>query len=167
MTITSKLRALALAGAFLATAGAAAASPGKPGAYVDLDYSVIGKPRAGQTLEVELRVTPRSSFDQIRLDFGGSERLALDRSTPETMALFSQKPGVPAVQRVRVVPDGDGLHYLKVRVVTVTDGRSRMRGIAIPIGVGRYDERAGLRVNGTLVDGVAGERALVMSAQQD
>lgn len=164
MTITTSLRTLALVGALVATA---AFADGKPGAYVDISYSVIGTPRAGQPLEVELRVTPKSAFDEIRLDFGVSERLTLDRSVPETMALFAQKPGVAAVQRLRVVPGADGLHYLKVRVVTLSDGRPRMRGIAIPISVGRFDARAQLKVNGTLVDGVAGERAIVMSAQQD
>lgn len=144
---------------------AAAAAGGKPAAKVDLSYTVLGTPRAGQPLEVELRVVPKSQFDEIRLDFGGSERLALDRSTPDTMGLIAQKPGVPALQRVRVVPQGDGLHYLKVRVVTFDEnGRTRMRGIAIPIGVGKYDERAHLRTIGTLVDGVGGERAVVMRA---
>jgi len=143
---------------------AVAFAGGKPAAKVDLSYTILGTPRAGQPLEIELRVEPKTRFDEIRLDFGGSERLALDRSTPDTMGLMSQKPGVPALQRVRVVPQGDGLHYLKVRVVTFVDGRARMRGIAIPIGVGKFDGRAQLKVNGTLVDGVGGERAVVMRA---
>lgn len=148
-----------------AVIGATAHAGGKPTAKVDLSYAILGTPRAGQPLEVELKVTPNSRFDQIRLDFGGSERLALDRSTPDTMALMAQKQGVPATQRVRVVPQGDGLHYLKVRVVTFDEsGRSRMRGIAIPIGVGKYDARAQLKASGTLVDGVGGERAVIMRA---
>lgn len=142
-----------------------ALADGKPTAKVDLSYTVIGTPRVGQPLEIELRVQPKSRFDEIRLDFGGSERLALDRSTPDTMALMAQKPGVPALQRLRVVPQADGLHYLKVRVVTFDEsGRTRMRGIAIPIGVGKFDARAHLKSNGTLVDGVGGERAVVMRA---
>jgi len=164
MNLRHTFRPLALAGACLA---AMALADGKPAAYVDLSYTVSGGARAGHPVEVELKVTPKSEFDEIRLDFGVSERLTLDRSVPETMALIAQKPGVAAVQRLRVVPATDGLHYLKVRVVTLTDGRPRMRGIAIPISVGKYDERANLKVNGTLVDGVAGERAIVMSAQQD
>ena len=151
---------------FATTALAGGASPGKPGAKVDLSYTIIGTPRAGQPLEIELRIVPKSQFDQIRLDFGVSEQLMLDRSTPQSMALVAQKSGVPALQRVRVQPQADGLHYLKVRVVTVTDGRSRMSGIAIPIGVGKYDARAQLKVNGTLVEGVGGERAVVMRAAQ-
>jgi hypothetical protein len=160
---TNMSRTLTLICAVLVS-GAALAG-GKPAAKVDLSYAIVGTPRVGQPLEVELRVTPKSQFDEIRLDFGGSERLALDRATPETMALMAQKPGVPALQRVRVVPQADGLHYLKVRVVTFDEtGRSRMRGIAIPIGVGKYDARAHLKSNGTLVDGVGGERAVVMRA---
>ena len=71
---------------------------------------------------------------------------------------------MPAVQRVRVQPQADGLHYLKVRVVTVSNGHSRMRGVAIPISVGDYDVRKQLKQNGTLVEGVGGERAVVMRA---
>lgn len=156
-------RTLSLICAFALSATAFAG--GKPAAKVDLSYTILGTPRAGQPLEIELKVNPKVQFDEIRLDFGASEKLALDRSTPDTMGLMSQKPGVPAVQRVRVVPQGDGLHYFKVRVVTFDqNGRTRMRGVAIPIGVGKYDARAHLRANGTLVDGVGGERAVVMRA---
>jgi hypothetical protein len=155
------LRATALLFAALA-ATAAAASPGKPGAPVDIGYAVIGTPRAGQPVEVEITYTLRGKVDEVRLDYGTSASLALDRGVPETQALIAQKGGVPAVQRVRVVPQGDGLHYLKVRVVTVADGHSRMRGVAIPIGVGKFDARKQLKQNGTLIEGVGGERAVVM-----
>lgn len=153
--------------ALIAGTAAADIKPvGKPAAKVDVTYTILGVPRAGQPLEIELTVLPKSSFDEIRLDFGASEHLTIDRSTPDTMGLMAQKQGVPAVQRVRVVPQADGLHFFKVRVVTFdANGRSRMRGIAIPIGVGKYDARAHLKSNGTLVDGVGGERAMVMRAQ--
>ena len=141
-------------------------SVGKPGAPVDIVYTVIGTPRAGQPLEIELRITTLGKVDEVRLDYGTSDQMTLDRGTPQTLALIAQKQGVPAVQRVVVLPQADGLHYLKVRVVTVADGRMRMRGIAIPIGVGKYDARAGLRSNGTLIEGVGGERAVVMRASQ-
>jgi hypothetical protein len=158
------LRSLALILASTLAGIAVAASPGKPGAPVDIGYTVIGTPRAGQPIEVELTFTAKGRFDEMRLDYGTSENLVLDRSTPGSLALIAQKGGVPAVQRVRVQPQADGLHYLKVRVVTVSDGRSRMRGVAIPIGVGKYDERKHLKSNGTLIDGVGGERAVVMRA---
>ena len=145
---------------------ASAASPGKPGAPVDIGYTVIGTPRAGEPIEVELTFTAKGRFDELRLDYGTSEGLTLDRDTPRSLALIAQKGGVPAVQRVRVQPQADGLHFLKVRVVTVNDGRSRMRGVAIPIGVGKYDARQQLRSNGTLIDGVGGERAVVMRAAE-
>ena len=145
---------------------AAAASPGKPGAPVDIGYTVIGTPRAGQPIEVELTFTLKGTVDEMRLDYGTSERLTLDRDTPKSLALIAQKGGVPAVQRVRVQPQADGLHYLKVRVVTVSNGNTRMRGVAIPISVGKYDERAHLKQNGTLVEGVGGERAIVMRAAE-
>lgn len=149
-----------------AVAGSAIAdtSPGKPGAPVDIGYRVIGTPRAGQPIDVELTFTLKGTVDEMRLDYGTSERLALDRDTPKSQALIAQKGGVPAVQRVRVQPQADGLHYLKVRVVTVSDGNTRMRGVAVPISVGKYDERKHLKQNGTLVEGVGGERAVVMQA---
>lgn len=143
-----------------------AASPGKPGAPVDIGYRVIGTPRAGQPIEVEITFTLKGSVDEMRLDYGTSERLSLGRDTPQSLALIAQKGGVPAVQRVRVQPQADGLHYLKVRVVTVSNGNTRMRGVAIPISVGKYDARAHLKQNGTLVEGVGGERAVVMSAAE-
>ena len=150
----------------LLAGSATAASPGKPGAPVDIGYTVIGTPRAGQPIEVELTFTMKGTVDEMRLDYGTSEALTLDRDTPKSLALIAQKGGVPAVQRVRVQPQADGLHYLKVRVVTVANGNTRMRGVAIPISVGKYDERAHLRQNGTLVEGVGGERAIVMRAAE-
>lgn len=150
----------------LTALAAGAASPGKPSAPVDIGYTVIGTPRAGQPIEVEITFTVKGSVDEMRLDYGTSERLSLDRDTPQSLALIAQKGGVPAVQRVRVQPHADGLHYLKVRVVTVSNGNTRMRGVAIPISVGTYDARAHLKQNGTLVEGVGGERAVVMSAAE-
>jgi hypothetical protein len=158
---------LLAASAASAAPATAQRSPGKPGAPVDISYSLLGKPVAGQPLEIELRIMAAAAFDAIRLDYGASERLSLGRGMPQTLALVAQKPGVPAVQRVQVTPQADGLHYFKVRVVTETGGRASMRGIAIPIGVGAYDPRAHLKVNGTLVDGVGGERAIVMRALED
>ena len=156
-------RSLLIALALVASV-AGAASPGKPGAPVDIGYTVIGTPRAGQPLEVELTFTVKGTIDEMRLDYGTSDKLSLDRDTPKSLALIAQKGGVPAVQRVIVQPQADGLHYLKVRVVTVSDGHSRMRGVAIPISVGNYDVRKQMRQNGTLVEGVGGERAVVMRA---
>lgn len=161
----SRIAVLACVLLISASAVAKGRSPGKPEAKVEVSYTLLGTPRAGQPLDVELRVTPKAGFEQVRLDFGASERLALDRSSPDTMTLMAQKPGAPALQRVRVVPQEDGLHYLKVRVVTIDDGRSRMKGVAIPIAVGKFDARAQLKANGTLVEGVGGERAVVMPAQ--
>lgn len=160
--IRSTLLILSATIAGIATAG----SPGKPGAPVDIGYTVIGTPRAGQPLEVELTFTLKGRVDEMRLDYGTSEALTLGRDTPKSLALIAQKGGVPAVQRVSVQPQADGLHYLKVRVVTVSDGNTRMRGIAIPIGVGKYDERAQLKQNGMLIEGVGGERAVVMDAAE-
>lgn len=157
-------RAMLMLIASILSVAANAASPGKPGAPVDIGYTVIGTPRAGQPIEVELTFTVKGKVDEMRLDYGTSEHLALDRDTPKNLALIAQKGGVPAVQRVRVQPQADGLHYLKVRVVTLSDGHSRMRGVAIPISVGHYDVRKQLKQNGTLVEGVGGERAVVMRA---
>jgi hypothetical protein len=158
------LRSISLILAATLAGIAGAASPGKPGAPVDIGYTVIGTPRVGAPLEVELTFTAKGRFDEMRLDYGTSQGLVLDRDAPRSLALIAQKGGVPAVQRVRVQPQADGLHYLKVRVVTVNDGRSRMRGVAIPIGVGKYDARQQLKANGTLIDGIGGERAVVMRA---
>ncbi len=160
------LRTAFIAISLLAGIAAAGSSPGKPGAPVDIGYTVIGTPRAGQPIEVELTFTMKGTVDEMRLDYGTSEALTLDRDTPKSLALIAQKGGVPAVQRVRVQPQADGLHYLKVRVVTVANGNTRMRGVAIPISVGKYDERAHLKQNGTLVEGVGGERAIVMRAAE-
>jgi len=160
------LAALLLAAPALAAPTPVKKSPGKPGAPVDIQYTLVGKATAGQPLEIELRITATASVASIRLDYGASERLSMDRGMPQTLALVAQKPGIPAVQRISVTPQGDGLHFFKVRVVTESDGRSSMRGIAIPIGVGKYDPRAHLKVNGTLVDGVGGERAIVMRASE-
>ena len=82
MIKVSRMQRFLLIALSFTAAVASAVSPGKPGAPVDIGYTVIGTPRVGQPLEVELRFTAKGRIDEMRLDYGTSDGLALDRNTP-------------------------------------------------------------------------------------
>jgi hypothetical protein len=113
----------------------AAKSPGKPGAPVAFDYVFLGQPKAGQPLEIEVKLTPTAAIDDLQLTVIGSPRLAIEKGAG-THRLAQPQHGVAQTFVIRVRPDADGMHDLKVRAVTQTGSRSSMRtlGIAIPVG---------------------------------
>lgn len=123
-------------------------SPGKPTAPIRIDYEVIGEPRAGEPLEVNLRISTTlegplevSLQPQEGLTLGATQDSTLRR---ESVATLDE----PAGERVVVVPGGEGRFYLSVLAAVATPDGQQMRSVSIPIQVG--DKPPQMTPNGEL-----------------
>ena len=127
-------------------------SPGKPVAPIDIDYEVLGEPRPGEPVEIELRL--RSSLEgpvtvQLQpregLQMGASQAAEVRRETLRPLDNASREP---ATERVVVVPSAEGRFYLTVLVSVTTAQGEHIRAVSIPVQVG--DQPPTLQQNGEL-----------------
>jgi len=127
-------------------------SPGKPVAPIDIDYEVLGEPRPGEPVEIELRL--RSSLEgpvtvQLQpregLQMGASQAAEVRR---ETLRPLDDASREPATERVVVVPSAEGRFYLTVLVSVATAQGEQIRAGSIPVEVG--DQPPILQQNGEL-----------------
>lgn len=127
-------------------------SPGKPVAPIDIDYEVLGEPRPGEPVEIELKL--RSSLEgpvtvQLQpregLQMGASQAAEVRR---ETLRPLDDASGEPATERVVVIPSAEGRFYLSVLVSVATAEGEQIRAVSIPVQVG--DQPPTLQQNGEL-----------------
>ena len=127
-------------------------SPGKPVAPIDIDYEVLGEPRPGEPVEIELKL--RSSLEgpvtvQLQpregLQMGASQAAEVRR---ETLRPLDDASAEPATERVVVIPSAEGRFYLSVLVSVATAEGEQIRAVSIPVQVG--DQPPTLQQNGEL-----------------
>jgi hypothetical protein len=131
-----------------ATAESKDRSPGKLTAPISIDYEVLGKPEAGQPVELDLKVSsgvPGSLELRLQpqegLQMGAAQDSLLRFEAADTL-------NEPRAEKVVVVPSGEGRFYLSVLASVETPQGTRMRAVSIPIQVG--DKPPTLRPNGEL-----------------
>lgn len=110
-------------------------SPGKPGAPVDITYHVPQKAGVGESLDLGLQIQPRRAVDSMSVDVRTDAGLALDQPNrvfdyAQLKAGLSQRPGL------RVIPQGEGMHYVTVTVTTRVGNLNRASVVMIPVAVG-------------------------------
>lgn len=110
-------------------------SPGKPGAPVDVTYHAPQKADVGQSLDLDLRVVPRVKVDAMTVSVRGDEGLMLDQPQ-QRFDYASLKPGIDQQPSLRVIPQGEGLHYVTVTVRTRVGDLERASVVMIPVAVG-------------------------------
>jgi|GEM_PF-897015 len=129
-------------------------SPGKPVAPIDIDYEVLGEPRPGEPVEIELKL--RSSLEgpvtvQLQpregLQMGASQAAEVRRETLRPLDEASSA-AEPATERVVVIPSAEGRFYLTVLVSVTTAQGEQIRAVSIPVQVG--DQPPTLQQNGEL-----------------
>jgi hypothetical protein len=113
----------------------------KPVAPFALDYRLAGAPALGQPLEVTLTVRPQSPMSDLELHASGESALEVNADSAEQTAA-SATPKDPAVWSVTVVPQQEGVSYLKLTAPGVIGGRRQARSIAVPIRVGEAGGKA-------------------------
>lgn len=127
-------------------------SPGKPVAPIDIDYEVLGEPRPGEPVEIELKL--RSNLEgpvtvQLQpregLQMGASQAAEVRR---ETLRPLEEASREPATERVVVIPSAEGRFYLSVLVSVTTAEGEQIRAVSIPVQVG--DQPPTLQQNGEL-----------------
>ncbi|WP_405219753.1 hypothetical protein [Lentisalinibacter sediminis] len=127
-------------------------SPGKPVAPIDIDYEVLGEPRPGEPVEIELKL--RSSLEgPVTVQLQPREGLQMGASQPaevrrETLRPLVEASSEPATERVVVIPSAEGRFYLSVLVSVATAEGEQIRAVSIPVQVG--DQPPTLQQNGEL-----------------
>lgn len=146
------------------TAGRDGDSPGKPTPPIRIDYEVIGEPRAGEPLEVDLKISTELE-GPLEVTLQPQEGLQMG-ATQEPMLLRESSLArlEPMAERVVVVPPGDGRFYLSVLVAVATPAGQQMRAVSIPIQVG--DKPPTLRPNGELTTTPDGESVISLPATE-
>ncbi|WP_405230230.1 hypothetical protein [Lentisalinibacter sediminis] len=127
-------------------------SPGKPVAPIDIDYEVLGEPRPGEPVEIELKL--RSSLEgPVTVQLQPREGLQMGASQPaevrrETLRPLVEASSEPATERVVVIPSAEGRFYLSVLLSVATAEGEQIRAVSIPVQVG--DQPPTLQQNGEL-----------------
>ncbi len=111
-----------------------APSPMAPAA---IRYRIIGTPVVGSPTTIELKVQSVSDASPVTLEYRlrGTQALVLAESQPAMVSLDPSADG-EYNQRVTIIPQRDGRHYLNVRAVVSTPDGNKATIIAVPIQVG-------------------------------
>lgn len=110
-------------------------SPGKPGAPVDISYHVPHKAGVGESLDLGLQVKSHRALDSMNVDIRTDAGLMLDQPQ-QRFDYASLKPGLEQHPGLRVIPQGEGLHYVTVTVRTRVGDLERASVVMIPVAVG-------------------------------
>lgn len=110
----------------------------KPGAPFTLSYKVIGTPIVGSPVTLDLRVTSTLGPEPvtIRYRINDASAMMFPEAQPPEVELAPAANDDFIGQRVTVVPQREGRHYLNVAASVETDNGSVSSVMAIPIQVG-------------------------------
>lgn len=158
--------AVSAPGAAKPSAAALATSPGKPGAPIRIDYTVMGTPVVGQPVNVNIELTTDLTDRPITMRYRVTETgsMTFPESQPSMMELLPVAGRRSRSQQVRVVPQREGRVFLVVSAEVQTADGALLKTISIPLRVGRAPEAPDM--NGEVVEGVDGERGISMPAAE-
>ncbi len=110
----------------------------KPGAPFTVSYKVIGTPIVGSPVTLDLRVTSTLGPEPVTIRYRISDASALmfPEAQPSEVELAPAANDDFIGQRVTIVPQREGRHYLNVAASVETDNGSMSSIMAIPIQVG-------------------------------
>lgn len=110
----------------------------KPGAPFTVSYKVIGTPIVGSPVTLDLRVASTLGAEPvtIRYRINDASALMFPEAQPSEVELAPAANDDFIGQRVTVVPQREGRHYLNVAASVETDNGSMSSIMAIPIQVG-------------------------------
>jgi len=139
-------------------------SPGKPTAPIRIDHEIVGEPKAGEPLEIELTVASDLPGPmQVRL-FVGEGLLIGETQESLLLADADTRAAGPMRERVVVVPQSEGRFYLSVHASVDTPEGEQMRVLSIPVQVG--DKPAVVSPHGTPKSS-EGETVISLPAKED
>jgi hypothetical protein len=138
------------------------ASPGKPGAPVDISYEVIGNAFVGVPVAINIRID--AAQGPLDVQYSINDRSAVMFQDGQVEQLEIVDPGVGNVQQITVIPQREGRIYVNVSVEVPADFGTMIRSMAIPINVGNATKET--TVNGELKQGPDNETVISMPAQE-
>lgn len=144
--------------------GAAARSPGKPGAPVTIDYRAPARTRAGKAVEFPLSVKPTAPVDEITVSVQAGNGLYLEMPQTRFYKQAGAEPAGAVNEKIRAMPQAEGRHYVTVIVETRRGTQIRSTVKTIPVQVG--DAVTAQKSVGELKTGANGEPIVAMPARE-
>ena len=108
---------------------------GKPGAPVDIRYALLGTPKVGEPLEIQIDIIPRSEASQVDISINAVGALDVGASD-RGWSLQSPEPGKSERRVITTTPQAEGLYYVNVEAMMELDGSRQSRVYSIPVLVG-------------------------------
>lgn len=144
------------------TAAFSEASPGKPGAPVDISYEVVGNAFVGVPVAVNIKFDAADGPLDVKFSINDTSAVLFQDGQVEQLQIVD--PGDGSVQQITVVPQREGRVYVNVSVEVPADFGTMIRSIAIPINVGSAAKET--TINGELQQGPDNETVISMPAQE-
>ncbi|MGI9203511.1 MAG: hypothetical protein ACR2Q3_05855 [Woeseiaceae bacterium] len=138
------------------------ASPGKPGAPVDISYEVVGNAFVGVPVAINIRFEATDGPLDVKYSINDTSAVLFQDGQVEQLEIVD--PGVGSVQQITVVPQREGRVYVNVSVEVPADFGTMIRSIAIPVNVGTATKET--TINGELKQGPENETVISMPAQE-
>ena len=135
----------------------------KPGAPFAMSYRIIGTPIVGSPVTIDLRVESMLGARPITVDyrFNDAGAMSLHEAQPARVQVEPAANENFIAQRVTVIPQREGRHYLNVSASFETADGSRSTIMAVPIQVGAGGPE--LRENGEVRQDENGEAVRVLT----
>ncbi len=138
------------------------ASPGKPGAAVEISYEVVGTAFVGVPVAVNLKFAAAGGPLDVKFSINDTSAVLFQDGQVEQLQIVD--PGDGSVHQITVVPQREGRVYVNVSVEVPADFGTMIRSIAIPINVGSAVKE--ITINGELQQGPNNETVISMPAQE-
>lgn len=134
-------------------------SPGKPSAPISLNYELLGEPKVGKQLQINVNLRGSGTGAKstpVNAKVSYAKQLAGQSGTVSKLA-FKADSKKSDSQSIVVTPSENGLFYVSIHASTVVDGKLMHKSFAIPVTVGNVDWAKQLQPEGQIKgDGAAG-----------
>jgi len=146
-------------------------SPGKPTAPISLDYQVLGSPKVGEAIDIQLTVINQSEQAQpVHAKLNVAQKLQPANSLSASKSMKFDGTNINnstnnATQTLTVIPSEEGIHYINVIASTVINGKMEYRPFTIPIQVGEVDWQEELKPQGTIQNDSSGRKVIILDTQ--
>ncbi len=141
------------------------ASPGKPGAPIQLQYEVKGQLQTGGEVIVKLAFSGVGA-DMVTASVRPDPGLVRMDSAEDLRLPVQQKGGVATGQEIRLIPEQDGIYYVNIFASMMINGEEQFKSFAIPVEVGQVDWAEHLKPQGDLKDDGLGNTIIALPATE-
>jgi hypothetical protein len=123
------------------------ASPGKPSAPINLDYSFDGEPTLGQPLSVNIKLTETHDAKPVKAALKYSPELIENKAISKMS--FKSSPQESS-QAIMITPTENGIYFINIQASTEVNGQTMYKAFSIPVEVGEVDWEKHTQPEGTI-----------------